>query len=113
MDSEVIETVKLTDNAKTKIVSVLDEEDAQFLRFGLQGGGCSGFKYVFTFENDVEDTDFKIEVGNNKFLIIDSMSMMYVTGSEIDYKKDLLSEQFIFKNPNTVSKCGCGSSVGF
>lgn len=107
--------IKITETAREKMIEVLTEEDAKMLRFGLQGGGCNGFQYFFSIEESgvKEEDDHAIEISEDYILLIDAMSMMYLTESEVDYKRDLMGESFVFNNPNTVHTCGCGSSVGF
>jgi iron-sulfur cluster insertion protein len=106
--------IKISDTAKEKIIDVLVHERTRHLRFGLQGGGCSGFQYYFsTTDNTPSDDDLLIDLGNDFFLIVDSISMMYLDNAEIDYKKDLMGETFVFNNPNTKTSCGCGNSIGF
>jgi iron-sulfur cluster insertion protein len=75
----------------------------------VQGGGCSGFQYGFTFDNDQNEDDFEFELGEYKMLV-DSMSMQYLQGAVIDYKDDLMGASFSIKNPQATTTCGCGSS---
>lgn len=105
--------IKVTETAKEKIVDVLASEKSKMLRFGLQGGGCNGFQYFFAVEEEKAEDDFEVDVGNGYVMLVDSMSMMYLEEAEIDYKKDLMGESFVFNNPNQKTSCGCGSSVGF
>ena len=103
--------VEITESAKYKIEDILSEENNPkvALRTFVQGGGCSGFQYGFTIEEEQNEDDFVVEAGKFK-LLIDSMSMMYLQGSTIDYKEDLMGSSFTIKNPNAQSSCGCGSS---
>ena len=105
--------VEVTPSAKVKIQDLLDEENNPNLKLRtfVQGGGCSGFQYGFTFDDEQNEDDFEISVGRWKILI-DSMSMTYMTGAVIDYKEDLMGSQFTIKNPNSTTTCGCGSSFG-
>ena len=105
--------IKVTEKAKEKIISILNEENSQMLRFGLQGGGCSGFTYFFSVEKKKEEDDLEFPLGDSHILIVDAASNMYLEEAEIDYKKDIMGESFIFNNPNQKTSCGCGSSVGF
>lgn len=106
--------IKVTENAKDKIVSILQEEKAERIRFGLRGGGCNGFTYFLQIEDQPpESDDILINLGDKLDLLVDPMSMMYLTDAEIDYKKDIMGESFVFNNPSQTSQCGCGSSVGF
>lgn len=109
------EMINLTNNTIQKVYELLQEEN-NFnlkLRIFVQGGGCSGFQYGFSFEDTIQEDDFVIEKkidNQNIYFLIDSISSQYLSGAEIDYKKDLNGEQFIIKNPNAQSTCGCGSS---
>ena len=100
-----------TDSAADKVRQLVDEEGNPELklRVFVQGGGCSGFQYGFTFDEIVNDDDLTM-VKNGVTLLIDSMSLQYLTGAEIDYKEDLQGAQFVIKNPNAQTTCGCGSS---
>lgn len=100
-----------TDAAAAKVKNLIDEEgNAQLkLRVFVQGGGCSGFQYGFTFDEAVNEDDTSMEK-NGVTLLIDSMSYQYLVGAEIDYKEDLEGAQFVIKNPNATTTCGCGSS---
>ena len=101
----------VSDSAFEKIADILAEENNPDLavRCFVQGGGCSGFQYGFTLEEVVNDDDWKIEKSGVKILI-DSMSYQYLEGATIDYKDDLSGSQFVIKNPNASTTCGCGSS---
>lgn len=101
----------ITDNARAKIADLLAEENnpATALRTFVQGGGCSGFSYGFTFDEEVNEDDFVIEETGFK-LLVDSMSMQYLTGATIDYKDELMGSSFVIQNPQAKSTCGCGSS---
>jgi iron-sulfur cluster insertion protein len=100
-----------TDNAAAKVKNLIDEEgNADLkLRVFVQGGGCSGFQYGFTFDDVVNEDDTTMEK-NGVSLLIDAMSYQYLIGAEIDYKEDIEGSQFVIKNPNATSTCGCGSS---
>jgi iron-sulfur cluster insertion protein len=97
--------------AAAKVKQLIDEEGnaALKLRVFVQGGGCSGFQYGFTFDEVVNDDDTTME-RNGVTLLIDSMSYQYLVGAEIDYKEDIEGAQFVIKNPNATTTCGCGSS---
>ena len=101
----------ITEAAQTKITDLLLEENnpAIRLRMYVQGGGCSGMSYGFTLDEVMNEDDFEIPFKSSSVLV-DAMSMQYVTGSEIDYKDDLYGSQFVIKNPNAQTTCGCGSS---
>jgi len=100
-----------TDSAASKVKALIDEEGNSDLklRVFVQGGGCSGFQYGFTFDEDVNEDDTVMDK-NGVQLLIDSMSYQYLVGAEIDYKEDLEGSQFVIKNPNATTTCGCGSS---
>jgi iron-sulfur cluster insertion protein len=100
-----------TDNAANKVKALIVEEgNAELkLRVFVSGGGCSGFQYGFTFEEKPNEDDTVLEK-NGVQLLIDPMSYQYLVGSEIDYKEDLEGAQFVIKNPNATTTCGCGSS---
>lgn len=103
--------INITQSAKEKIQILIDEENNPrvFLRTFVQGGGCSGFSYGFTFDENQAEDDFEFNIGNTK-VVIDSMSMQYLSGAEIDYRSSLEGESFLIKNPNATTTCGCGSS---
>ena len=103
--------ITITESAKTKILDLLLEENNPnlFLRTFVQGGGCSGFSYGFTFDEIINEDDFEIPL--DKFrVLVDAMSMQYLQGASIDYKEDLQGSEFKITNPNAQSTCGCGSS---
>ena len=105
--------ITITESAKEKIKDILLEENNPqvSLRTFVQGGGCSGFSYGFTFDDVMNEDDFEIPLDEYKVLV-DAMSMQYLTGAEIDYKEDLMGSSFSIKNPNATTTCGCGSSFG-
>ncbi|MBN9424983.1 MAG: iron-sulfur cluster insertion protein ErpA [Burkholderiales bacterium] len=100
-----------TDSAAAKVKQLIEEEGnpALKLRVFVQGGGCSGFQYGFTFDEETNEDD-TIMNKNGVELLIDAMSYQYLVGAEIDYKEDLEGAQFVIKNPNATTTCGCGSS---
>ena len=101
----------VTEAAETKITDILAEENNPQLRLRMyvQGGGCSGMSYGFTLDEEQNEDDFEIPLKSSSVLV-DAMSMQYVTGATIDYKDDLSGSQFVIKNPNATTTCGCGSS---
>lgn len=105
--------VKITDKAREKMIGALDDEKREILRFGLKGGGCSGFQYYFAIEDIKEEDDNVYPLDNTHILIVDPMSSMYLDDAEIDFKSDLMGENFVFNNPNAKGSCGCGSSTSF
>ncbi len=100
-----------TDAAALKVSQLIEEESnpALMLRVFISGGGCSGFQYGFTFDDAVEEGDSTIE-NQGVTLLVDPMSVQYLMGAEIDYKEDLQGAQFVIRNPNAATTCGCGSS---
>jgi len=100
-----------TDSAAAKVADLIAEEGNPELklRVFVQGGGCSGFQYGFTFDDAVNEDDTSFEK-NGVTLLVDSMSFQYLVGAEIDYKEDINGSQFVIKNPNATTTCGCGSS---
>ncbi len=113
--SEVVEqtneALTFTGAAAAKVKQLIEDEnnDALMLRVFISGGGCSGFQYGFTFDESVTDGDTIVEKDGVK-LLIDPMSVQYLTGSEIDYSEGLEGAQFVIRNPNATTTCGCGSS---
>lgn len=103
--------INISESARTKITELLDEEGNPNLKLRtfVQGGGCSGFQYGFTFDEDQAEDDWEFPLGQYKVLV-DSMSMTYLENAEIDYKDDISGSQFVIKNPNAETTCGCGSS---
>ena len=103
--------IEITDSAIAKISDILAEENNPKvkLRTFVQGGGCSGFSYGFTLDEEQNEDDFVIEKPG-VYILIDSMSMQYLQGSTIDYKDELMGASFVINNPQAVSTCGCGSS---
>lgn len=112
--------VSLTSSAQNHIRNVLEKMDKTHLVFGLQGGGCAGFEYFWLpvdqeeyNEKGTPDRDVVMDLGNDKKFVVDCTAIVYVAGSEIDYKSDFLSSQLVVDNPNAQSSCGCGTSVAF
>ena len=103
--------INITESAQHKILDVLAEANDPTLRLRMfvQGGGCSGFSYGFTLDNELNEDDFEVPAGSTNVLV-DSMSMQYVQGATIDYVEDLMGAQFKILNPQASSTCGCGSS---
>ncbi len=100
-----------TDNAAKKVKELIEEEGSPDLklRVFVSGGGCSGFQYGFTFEEEVNDDDTQVQK-DTVTLLIDPMSLQYLMGAEIDYQDNLQGSQFVIRNPQATSTCGCGSS---
>jgi len=100
-----------TDSAARKVKELIDEEGnpSLKLRVFVTGGGCAGFQYGFTFDEAVNEDDATMEK-NGVTLLIDAMSYQYLAGAEIDYQENIEGAQFVIKNPNASTTCGCGSS---
>ena len=109
--TEIPDPLLFTDNAANKVKQLIEEEgNADLkLRVFVSGGGCSGFQYGFTFD-EVTNEDDTVLNKNGVQLLIDPMSFQYLVGAEIDYQENLEGSQFVIKNPNATTTCGCGSS---
>lgn len=110
-DIEIPVPLVFTDNAAKKVKELIEEEGSPDLklRVFVSGGGCSGFQYGFTFEEEVNDDDTLV-TKDTVTLLVDPMSLQYLAGAEIDYQDSLQGSQFVIRNPNAQSTCGCGSS---
>lgn len=109
---ELLEQVSITEDAAEQILEIIRAEGPDFkanLRIYVQGGGCSGFQYGFTFDEVVAEDDMIFEK-NGARVLVDTLSLQYLVGSTIDYKKSIAGSNFVITNPNVVSTCGCGSS---
>lgn len=104
-------TLVFTDAAAAKVGELIREESNPNLklRVFVQGGGCSGFQYGFTFDENLEEGDTRVD-NQGVTLLIDPMSIQYLAGAEIDYREDMEGAQFVIRNPNASTTCGCGSS---
>lgn len=109
--ADIPSPIVFTDNAAGKVKELIEEEGnpALKLRVFVTGGGCSGFQYGFTFDEEVAEDDTSMEK-NGVTLLIDPMSYQYLLGAEIDFTEGLEGSQFVIRNPNATSTCGCGSS---
>lgn len=109
--TETQDPLIFTDNAANKVKQLIEEEgNADLkLRVFVSGGGCSGFQYGFTFDEEVNEDD-TVMTKNGVQLLIDPMSFQYLAGAEIDYTEGLEGSQFVIRNPSAASTCGCGSS---
>ena len=109
--SNQVNPLNFTNAAASKVSKLISQEGNPELklRVYITGGGCSGFQYGFTFDEALQDGDIEI-IKQGVSLLIDPMSGQYLKGAEIDYKEDLSGSQFIIKNPNASTTCGCGSS---
>jgi len=110
-ESGAMPSLVFTDAAAHKVGELIREESNPELklRVFVSGGGCSGFQYGFTFDEKVEEGDTQVQ-NSGVTLLIDPMSFQYLMGAEIDYREDLEGSQFVIRNPNAVTTCGCGSS---
>jgi len=106
-----MDRINITNSAILKIADLLAEEGNLNLKLRtfVQGGGCSGFQYGFTFDEEINEDDFVIKHPGIE-LLIDAMSMQYLEGATIDYKEELMGSSFVINNPQAQSTCGCGSS---
>ena len=104
------QTVTLSDRAAERITEILSvEAEPKMLRVSVSGGGCSGFQYGFDLDDDRKDDDLVIEK-SGATVLIDSVSVLYMEGSEIDFVDDLIGASFQIRNPNATASCGCGTS---
>ncbi|HEY3487221.1 MAG TPA: iron-sulfur cluster insertion protein ErpA [Gammaproteobacteria bacterium] len=108
---EIPPLLEFSENAARKVKSLIEEEKNPNLklRVFITGGGCSGFQYGFTFDETVNEGDTQVEK-SGVILLVDPMSIQYLTGAEIDYSEGLEGAQFVIRNPNATTTCGCGSS---
>ena len=106
------EAIIFTDAAANKVGVLLEDEDdnnAMLLRVYVTGGGCAGFQYGFSFDQNKDESDTMVEKNGVK-LVVDPMSIQYLLGAEIDFQEDLQGARFVIKNPNASTTCSCGSS---
>ncbi len=105
------ESLDFTARAAHKVRELIVEEGnaALSLRVAISGGGCSGFQYGFSFEEEIADDDTQVTTDGVR-LLVDPISLQYLMGAQVDYAQDLQGERFIIKNPNAKTTCGCGSS---
>ena len=106
-----MDQIEITDSAVAKIADLIAEEGNPNLKIRtfVQGGGCAGFQYGFTFDEVQNEDDFVIQK-DSVTLLIDSVSMQYLVGATINYKEDLIGSSFVINNPNAQTSCGCGNS---
>ena len=111
MEEAMPDPLVFSEAAAIKVKELIDDEgnEALMLRVFISGGGCSGFQYGFTFDEEIGEGDTVVENGGVK-LLIDPMSFQYLTGAEIDYSEGMEGAQFVIRNPNAQTTCGCGSS---
>lgn len=103
--------LRITEAAARRVLALMEEEGltTRFLRVFVSGGGCSGFRYGFGFEAEAGEDDTPVEA-SGLVVLVDPVSMPYLTGAEIDYASDAAGERFLVHNPNATTSCGCGSS---
>ena len=97
--------LEFTDSANNQIDKITKRDGKKYFRIAVQGGGCSGFKYNFSFDNKVEKDDILFDKA-----VIDKQSLSIISGSIVDFKKEMIGESFSIKNPNALASCGCGLS---
>ena len=97
--------LEFTDRAKNQIKKITKSEEKKYFRIAVQGGGCSGYKYNFSFDNNLEKDDILFDLA-----IIDKASLEIISGSTVDFKKEMIGESFTISNPKATSSCGCGLS---
>ena len=97
--------LEFTDSAKNQIEKITKSDEKKYFRIAVQGGGCSGFKYNFSFENKVDENDVLFDKA-----VIDKQSLDIISGSIVDFKKEMIGESFSIKNPKALTSCGCGLS---
>ena len=97
--------IELTTQAKEQIEKIIGDDDKKYFRISVKGGGCSGFKYDFSFDNNVDTNDVIFEN-----VVIDKTSLDIIAGSVIDFKKEMIGETFVINNPKASASCGCGLS---
>ena len=102
----MVKMIKLTDNALLHLRSLIKEHDKKYVRLQVKGGGCAGFEYEWSFENE----DTRNDVVLKDVLLIDRINELYLTGMKLDYKKEIWGSSFVFENPMAKSSCGCGTS---
>ena len=105
------QVIKLTDNAAVRIKEIMSQDESKSLgvRIGVKSGGCAGMSYIMEYAKEINPSDEVIEDKGVK-VFIDPGAIMYLLGTEMDYKKEQFSSSFIFKNPNETERCGCGES---
>lgn len=101
--------IEITVPALAKMKEILAEQDKQYVRFGVEGGGCAGFNYQLDVADQKEESDNELKFGDIKMLI-DNRCEMFILGTKIDYKKETFGAYFTYDNPNASSSCGCGTS---
>jgi iron-sulfur cluster insertion protein len=104
--------ISITDSAKNQIKDLCKSDNKWGVKLSVKGGGCAGFTYDWTFiesEDQLEKTDEIFDIDGKKF-VVDGISLVYIIGTRLDFKKEIFGSSFVFENPNAVSSCGCGTS---
>lgn len=107
--------ISITESAKKQLTDLCQSNNKWAVKLAVKGGGCAGFSYDWSFidtENDVLSDDEVIDLKDAKF-VLDGTSLMFVLGTELDYKREIFGSSFVFENPNAKSSCGCGTSFAF
>lgn len=103
--------INLTDSAKNHLKKLAQDNNKKYVRLEVKGGGCAGFRYDWSFDDIIQDTDEYI-IFDGFTLLLDNASILYLTGMTIEYKKEIFGSFLELKNPNATSSCGCGESFG-
>lgn len=107
-----MQLIEITDEAIVKLLEKKKQEKFNFIRLGITGGGCAGFEYIFDSVINKDDDDIEVDFGELKF-VINKLSVPYINGMTLDFRKEGLNEVFKFLNPKEQSSCGCGVSINF
>ena len=107
-----MELIELTDEAIVKLLEQKEKENFKYIRLGITGGGCAGFEYIFDSVDSVSDDDIVIDFGKLQF-VVDKISVPYINGMTLDWRKEGLNEVFKFINPKEKDRCGCGLSINY
>ena len=107
-----MELIELTDEAIVKLLEQQEKENFKYIRLGITGGGCAGFEYIFDSVDSVSDDDIVIDFGKLQF-VVDKVSVPYINGMTLDWRKEGFNEIFKFINPKEKDSCGCGVSINF
>tara|TARA_B100001113_G_scaffold347714_1_gene340515 strand:+ start:820 stop:1194 length:375 start_codon:yes stop_codon:yes gene_type:complete len=107
-----MQLIEITDEAIVKLLEKQKKEEFEYIRLGITGGGCAGFEYIFDSVHAYDDDDIVIDFGQLQF-VVNKMSVPYINGMTLDYRKEGLNEVFKFLNPKEQSSCGCGVSINF
>ena len=111
MDKDDMNLVNLTESAKSHLKKLTQDNNKKYVRLEVKGGGCAGFRYDWSFDNYIQDSDDFIKF-DGFTLLIDKSSLLYLMGMTIEYKKEIFGSFLELKNPNATSSCGCGESFG-